>query len=124
MRILKEDGEEAKKNELGRVVCKLPLPPGTMSTLYKGNERFIKTYFQSFSGYYDTCDAGIIGKSLSEELTQYMTIDCSLIYQFNTWKLQAQNMGRTNYAHTMFSPCFERVVFMYVYCLVYLLPRL
>ena len=60
MRILKEDGEEAKKNELGRVVCKLPLPPGTMSTLYKGNERFIKTYFQKFPGYYDTCDAGII----------------------------------------------------------------
>jgi propionyl-CoA synthetase len=60
VRILKEDGEEAKKNELGRVVCKLPLPPGTMSTLYKGNERFIKTYFQKFPGYYDTCDAGII----------------------------------------------------------------
>ena len=33
---------------------------GTMSTLYKGNERFIKTYFQKFPGYYDTCDAGIV----------------------------------------------------------------
>ena len=33
---------------------------GTMSTLYKGNERFIKTYFQKFPGYYDTCDAGIL----------------------------------------------------------------
>ena len=33
---------------------------GTMSTLYKGNERFIETYFQKFPGYYDTCDAGIL----------------------------------------------------------------
>ena len=33
---------------------------GTMSTLYKGNERFIETYFQKFPGYYDTCDAGIV----------------------------------------------------------------
>ena len=31
-----------------------------MSTLYKGNERFIETYFQKFPGYYDTCDAGIL----------------------------------------------------------------
>ena len=58
-----------------------------------------------------------------------MTIDCSLIYHFNTWKLQAQNMGRrfcahklffvfvltfrTIFAHNMFSPCSELVVFMY-----------
>ena len=58
-----------------------------------------------------------------------MTKDCSLIYQFNTWKLQAQNKGRTCcahklffvfvltfrtiYAHNMFSPCSELVVFMY-----------
>ena len=47
-------------NELGRVVCKLPMPPGTMSTLYKGNDRFIETYFEKYPGYYDTCDAGII----------------------------------------------------------------
>ena len=77
MRILKEDGEEAKKNELGRVVCKLPLPPGTMSTLYKGNERFIKTYFQKFPGYYDTCDAGIIDNQVelvSKELNHLAAI--------------------------------------------------
>ena len=36
VRILKEDGGEARVNELGRVVCKLPMPPGTLSTLYKG----------------------------------------------------------------------------------------
>ena len=58
MRILKEDGSEAKANELGRVVCKLPLPPGTLSTLYKAPERFLSAYFKAYPGYYDTCDAG------------------------------------------------------------------
>jgi propionyl-CoA synthetase len=35
------------------------MPPGTMSTLYKGDDRFIKSYFDTYPGYYDTCDAGI-----------------------------------------------------------------
>ena len=58
-----------------------------------------------------------------------MTNDCSLIYQFSTWKLQAQNMGRTCCVHklfwmskqkqkticvhNMFFPCFELAVLMY-----------
>ena len=59
VRILKEDGTESEINELGRIVCKLPMPPGTLSTLYKAPERFISAYFQAYPGYYDTCDAGI-----------------------------------------------------------------
>ena len=45
---------------MGRVVCKLPLAPGTMSTLFKSDERFVEAYFKTFPGFYDTCDAGII----------------------------------------------------------------
>ena len=62
-----------------------------------------------------------------DQLTHNMTKDCSLIYQFSTWKLQAQNMGRTCCVqklcwmskqkticvHNMFSPCTGLVVFMY-----------
>ena len=33
VRILKSDGKEAKPNEMGDVVVKLPLPPGTFPTL-------------------------------------------------------------------------------------------
>ena len=36
------------------------------------------------------------------QLTHNMTTDCSSIYLFNTWKIQAQNMGRTCYAHKLF----------------------
>ena len=54
------------------------------------------------------------------QLTHNMTTDCSLNYKFNTWKFQAQNMGRTCcvqklifalrtiYVHNMFSPFSER----------------
>ena len=68
MRILKEDGSEAKANELGRVVCKLPLPPGTLSTLYKAPERFLSAYFKAYPGYYDTCDAGTFLKQYSKHV--------------------------------------------------------
>lgn len=48
VRILRNDGTEADPLELGRIVVKLPLPPGTMSTLYKSEERFIETYFTKY----------------------------------------------------------------------------
>ena len=35
-------------------------------------------------------------------VTHKMTKNCSLIYQFNTWKLQAQNIWRTCCAHKLF----------------------
>ncbi|VEN59489.1 unnamed protein product [Callosobruchus maculatus] len=58
LRILRKDGSEAEPNELGRIAIKLPLAPGTMSTLYKADERFVKTYFTKYPGHYDTMDAG------------------------------------------------------------------
>lgn len=46
--ILQSNGSKAAPNELGRIVIKLPLPPGNLSTLYKNDELFCKTYFQKF----------------------------------------------------------------------------
>ncbi|KAK5639475.1 hypothetical protein RI129_011967 [Pyrocoelia pectoralis] len=60
VRIVRSNGAEANPNELGRVVIKLPLPPGTMSTLYQAPEQFCKIYFTKYPGYYDTMDAGYI----------------------------------------------------------------
>ena len=48
MRILREDGSEAPRGELGRIVCKLPMAPGTMTTMFGADERFRKTYFENF----------------------------------------------------------------------------
>lgn len=60
VRVLRSDGTEADYLELGRIVVKLPLPPGTMSSLYKAPERFVDTYFTKYPGYYDTMDAGYV----------------------------------------------------------------
>lgn len=45
--ILREDGSKAEAQELGRIVIKLPLPPGCVSTLYRADERFAKIYFST-----------------------------------------------------------------------------
>lgn len=58
MRILRDTNTEANANELGRIVIKLPLPPGTMSTLWENDELFRSVYFKSYPGYYDTADVG------------------------------------------------------------------
>jgi propionyl-CoA synthetase len=46
--------EELEPNQLGRILLKLPLPPGNMSTLYRNDDLFEKVYFTRFPGYYDT----------------------------------------------------------------------
>ncbi|CAG0896293.1 unnamed protein product, partial [Cyprideis torosa] len=55
-----EDGEDAHLQELGRILVKLPLPPGCFTTLWKADNQFRKIYFTTVSGYYDTQDAGTI----------------------------------------------------------------
>ncbi|XP_066600592.1 acyl-CoA synthetase short-chain family member 3, mitochondrial isoform X2 [Prorops nasuta] len=56
--VLRSDGSKAAEYELGQIVVKLPMPPGFMSTLYKAPDRFKQIYFSTFSGCYDTMDAG------------------------------------------------------------------
>jgi len=51
--------DECLTNELGRLVIKLPLPPGCFTTLWKNDELFHETYFTRYPGYYDTMDVGI-----------------------------------------------------------------
>jgi propionyl-CoA synthetase len=60
VRILNEAGEELPPGELGAVVVKLPLPPGTLPTLWRADERFKKAYLTTYPGYYETGDAGLI----------------------------------------------------------------
>ncbi|NTV91833.1 MAG: propionyl-CoA synthetase, partial [Chlorobiaceae bacterium] len=46
--------------QMGDIVVKLPLPPGTMLTLWKADNRFVESYMKQFPGYYQTSDAGYI----------------------------------------------------------------
>jgi len=60
VKILKSDGKESKPNEMGDVVVKLPLPPGTFPTLWGADQRYKETYMSNYPGYYQTYDAGHI----------------------------------------------------------------
>ena len=60
VKVLKADKSEAKANEMGDIVVKLPLPPGTFPTLWNADERYKKTYMSNYEGYYQTYDAGHI----------------------------------------------------------------
>ena len=60
VRILDNDGKELPKGELGAVAIKLPLPPGTLPTLWNAEERFRNSYLSTFPGFYETGDAGLI----------------------------------------------------------------
>ncbi|GGA09506.1 propionyl-CoA synthetase [Neptunicoccus cionae] len=59
VRILSDEGEEMPAGELGAIAVKLPLPPGTLPTLWNAEGRYRSAYLQTFEGYYETGDAGM-----------------------------------------------------------------
>ncbi|MGB1564429.1 MAG: propionyl-CoA synthetase [Paracoccaceae bacterium] len=60
VQILDETGQQMPVNTLGAIAIKLPLPPGTLPTLWNAPERFEKSYLAAFPGYYETGDAGMV----------------------------------------------------------------
>lgn len=60
VQILDEGGRQMPAGELGAIAIKLPLPPGTLPTLWQAEDRFRKSYLHTFPGYYETGDAGMI----------------------------------------------------------------
>lgn len=58
MDILDEAGKPVADGELGAIAIKLPLPPGSLPTLWNAQARFKSSYLQTFDGYYETGDAG------------------------------------------------------------------
>jgi propionyl-CoA synthetase len=60
LHVLDESGVERPPGEIGPLVVKLPMPPGSSPTLWNAEERYRETYLASFPGYYQTADAGYI----------------------------------------------------------------
>ncbi|MDX5401172.1 MAG: propionate-CoA ligase PrpE [Rhodobacterales bacterium] len=60
VQILDEAGHPMPAGELGAIAVKLPLPPGTLPTLWNAEDRYRKSYLSHFPGYYETGDAGMI----------------------------------------------------------------
>ncbi len=60
VKIIKPDHSIADPNEMGDIVVKLPLPPGTFPTLWNADKRYQENYMSNYKGYYQTYDAGHI----------------------------------------------------------------
>lgn len=55
-----ETKDPVECGEIGALVARLPLPPGTLPTLWNNDTGFLKSYMEMFPGYYATHDAGFI----------------------------------------------------------------
>ncbi|TQJ40528.1 propionyl-CoA synthetase [Arthrobacter sp. SLBN-112] len=58
LRILDGTGGGVAPGAEGNIVLGLPLPPGTLATLWGNDERFISSYLTAFDGCYATGDSG------------------------------------------------------------------
>ncbi len=60
VRILDTSGAELPAGQEGAIAIRLPLPPGTLPTLWGDDERYAESYLSRYPGYYLTGDGGFI----------------------------------------------------------------
>jgi propionyl-CoA synthetase len=60
VRILDERGHQAPTGSEGAICLRLPLPPGTLPTVWGDDQRFVDGYLSTFEGYYLTGDGGYL----------------------------------------------------------------
>jgi propionyl-CoA synthetase len=60
VQVLDESGTRLPAGDIGRIMLKLPLPPGALPTLWNNDEGYVHSYLSHADGYYLTGDAGFI----------------------------------------------------------------
>ncbi|MGW4537266.1 propionyl-CoA synthetase [Streptomyces chartreusis] len=60
VRVLDPAGQPLQAGVDGAIVVKLPLPPGSLPTLWNDDDRFVASYLSAYDGYYLTGDSGHI----------------------------------------------------------------
>ena len=60
LHVLRDDGSEAAPGEKGHIVIKAPVPPAFAYGVWGDPERYVKTYWSRFPGYYYTGDYGYV----------------------------------------------------------------
>jgi propionyl-CoA synthetase len=56
--VLDTECREVERGQMGALSVKLPLPPGSLPTLWNADQRYIDAYLSEYPGYYKTGDAG------------------------------------------------------------------
>ncbi|MFD1530860.1 propionyl-CoA synthetase [Pseudonocardia aurantiaca] len=58
VQVFDTSGRPVEPGTDGAIVVKLPMPPGSLPTLWNDDERFVASYMSAFDGYYLTGDGG------------------------------------------------------------------
>ena len=58
LKIVDGSGAAVREGEEGNIVLGLPLPPGTLPTLWQNDDRYVSSYLAAFEGNYATGDTG------------------------------------------------------------------
>ncbi|UGT39851.1 AMP-binding protein [Nocardia yamanashiensis] len=58
LRVLDSEGNAVPPHTEGNIVIGLPLPPGTLTTLWRDDARFDRSYLSAYPGHYLTGDSG------------------------------------------------------------------
>lgn len=58
MQVLDDDGQTLGTDQIGNLALRLPLPPGTLLTLWDNDDGYQDNYLSRYPGYYLTGDAG------------------------------------------------------------------
>jgi propionyl-CoA synthetase len=58
--VLGESGQRLAPGEEGAICIRLPMPPGTLPTLWGDDDRYVSGYLSAFDGYYLTGDGGLL----------------------------------------------------------------
>ncbi len=60
VQVLDDQGEQLPAGTDGSIAIKLPMPPGTLPTLWQDDARYVSSYLSAYEGYYLTGDGGYI----------------------------------------------------------------
>ena len=58
--VLDEKGQQTPPGTEGAICIRLPMPPGTLPTLWQDDARYVDSYLAAFEGYYLSGDGGFI----------------------------------------------------------------
>jgi propionyl-CoA synthetase len=60
VQVLGENGQQLGPGEEGAICIRLPMPPGTLQTVWGDDDRYVSGYLSAFEGYYLTGDGGLL----------------------------------------------------------------
>ena len=60
VQVLDGEGRQVEPGTEGAICIKLPMPPGTLPTLWGDDDRYVSSYLSAYPGYYLTGDGGYV----------------------------------------------------------------